>query len=115
EGRKVIAVTANACATASGLYDPLEELGLLCRDAGLWLHVDGAHGAAALLCEEHRHRLRGLEHASSLVWDAHKMLETSVLCAAVLFRRADAVGLAFRQDASYLGTHRDPEIGRAHV
>jgi len=48
-GQQVMAVVANACATATGLYDPLEEIGHFCREHDLWYHVDGAHGASALL------------------------------------------------------------------
>ncbi len=101
EGRTVVAVVASACATATGLYDPLAEVGAACRELGLWLHVDGAHGASALLSARHRARLAGLEAADSLVWDAHKMLGTSALCAAVLFRDPRSAQAAFRQDASY--------------
>ena len=57
DGRRAIALVANACSTAVGCYDPLRELGELCRERGLWLHVDGAHGASALLSPKHRGRL----------------------------------------------------------
>jgi L-2,4-diaminobutyrate decarboxylase len=101
-GRRPVALVAAACATGTGLYDDLEAIGQFCRARGIWLHVDGAHGASALLSPEHRGRLAGIEHADSVVWDAHKMLRTSGLCAAVLFRRADDLTGAFHQQASYL-------------
>ena len=102
DGREVLAVVANACSTALGLYDPLREVGALCRERGLWLHVDGAHGASALVSPALRHRLAGLEQADSLTWDAHKLLATPTLCAAVLVRDHRTLDGAFRQDASYL-------------
>lgn len=102
EGRTVLAVVANACSTALGLYDPLREVGALCRERGLWLHVDGAHGASALLSPALRGRLDGLELADSLTWDAHKLLQAPTLCAAVLVRDHRTLDGAFRQDASYL-------------
>jgi L-2,4-diaminobutyrate decarboxylase len=68
----------------------------------LWLHVDGAHGASALASEKERALLNGVEKADSLTWDAHKMLRTSGLCTAVLFREAHALDRAFQQKASYL-------------
>ncbi len=111
DGRRVFAVVANAPATGTGLYDPIEAMGRFCREHGLWFHVDGAHGAAALLSDRERHRLRGLELADSLIWDAHKMLRTSTLCAAVLFRDERAFDRAFQQEAAYLFYGEDREIG----
>ena len=102
EDKKIMAVVANACATASGLYDPLDEIGDLCREKDLWLHVDGAHGAVALLLEKEKMRMKGVEKADSLIWDAHKMLRTPALSAAVLFRKHEDLARTFRQNGSYL-------------
>jgi L-2,4-diaminobutyrate decarboxylase len=102
EGKRVVAVAANACATSTGLHDPLEEMGSFAREEGLWLHVDGAHGASALLSDRERQLLRGVELADSLSWDAHKMMRTSALCTAVLFRDPRSLDRAFQQDASYI-------------
>ncbi|HLU39053.1 MAG TPA: pyridoxal-dependent decarboxylase, partial [Planctomycetota bacterium] len=108
-GQVPVAMVANACATATGLYDPIAAMADFCAAEGLWLHVDGCHGASALLSPAHRHLLAGVERASSLVWDAHKMLCTSVLCAAVLFRDAEAAGKTFQQDARYFRSDVDAE------
>ena len=102
DGSQILAVVANACSTAVGLYDRLREIGIVCRDLGIWLHVDGAHGASALVSERDRGLLDGLELADSLVWDAHKLLRTPALCAAVLVRDHRTLDGAFREDASYL-------------
>jgi L-2,4-diaminobutyrate decarboxylase len=107
EGKRVLAVVANAAATAVGLYDPLRAIAGICRDRGVWLHVDGAHGASALLSPRLRARLDGLELADSLVWDAHKMLRAPTVCASVLVRDARALDGAFRQEASYLFHEKD--------
>ena len=109
-GRRVMAVGVNACATATGLYDPIREIGELCRERGLWFHVDGAHGASALLSDAEAWRLDGIENADSVVWDAHKLLQTSALCAAVLVRDGRRLPGAFRQDAVYV-TEGEREIG----
>lgn len=102
EGLRVMAVVANACVTSTGAFDPLAEIGAICRDRRIWLHVDGAHGASALLSDTHRHRLRGLEHAQSLTWDAHKMLRVPTLCTALLLRDGTAFDRTFSEEASYL-------------
>jgi L-2,4-diaminobutyrate decarboxylase len=101
-GRRPMALVAAACATSTGLHDDLRGIGEFCREHGIWLHVDGAHGASALLSESLRGLLDGIELADSVVWDAHKMLRTSALCAAVLVRRRADLPAAFQQHASYL-------------
>jgi L-2,4-diaminobutyrate decarboxylase len=107
-GRRPVALVAAACATSTGLHDDLDAIGSFCRERGIWFHVDAAHGASALLSEEHRHLLRGIDRADSVVWDAHKMLRTSSLCAAVLVREAPRLEAAFQQRASYL-IYEDPQ------
>jgi L-2,4-diaminobutyrate decarboxylase len=102
EGKAPMAMVAAACSTGAGLYDRLREVGAFCRERGIWLHVDGAHGASALLSAELRTRLDGIALADSVVWDAHKMLRTPTVCAAVLVRDARDLDAAFREEASYL-------------
>jgi len=101
-GKQVMAVIANACATSTGLYDPIDEIGQFCNENGLWYHVDGAHGASALLSEKYKPLLRGLQRADSMIWDTHKMLRTSTLCAAVLFKDVKNLTQTFQQKGSYL-------------
>jgi len=108
-GGRVMAIVANACATATGLYDPLDEITRFCEEAGYWCHVDAAHGAAALLSPHHREKLRGVERASSMIWDAHKMLRATCLCAAVLFRDERWCDAAFHEEATYLFYGDQPE------
>jgi L-2,4-diaminobutyrate decarboxylase len=102
EDRRPMALVAAACATSTGLHDDLEAIGRFCRERGVWFHVDAAHGASALLSPGHRDLLSGIEQADSVVWDPHKMLRTSSVCAAVLVRDATRLDAAFRQEASYL-------------
>ncbi|GLW05556.1 aspartate aminotransferase family protein [Microtetraspora sp. NBRC 13810] len=113
-GRRPMALVASACSTGTGLYDDLRAIGGFCAEHDVWFHVDGAHGASALLSEEHRHLLDGLELADSLIWDAHKMLRVSSLAAAVLVRREGDLDRAFQQEASYLfyGDRGFDSIGR---
>ena len=97
-----MAVVACACATPIGAFDPLDDIADVCRRHGVWLHVDAAHGGAAVLSERHRHLVAGLERADSVVWDAHKMLFVPGLCAFVFYRDKAHSFEAFRQDAPYL-------------
>lgn len=97
-----MALVANACSTAVGLYDPLEPIAEFCQREGLWFHVDGAHGASALVSPSRRALLKGVELADSLVWDAHKLLRTPALSAALLVRDSEDLDQAFQQEGSYL-------------
>jgi L-2,4-diaminobutyrate decarboxylase len=101
-GRRPMALVAVAGATSTGLHDDLRAIGTFCAEHGIWLHADAAHGASALLSDRHRHLLDGVELADSVIWDAHKMLRTSGLCAAVLVRRGHDLAGAFRQRGDYL-------------
>lgn len=105
-GRTPIAVVASACTTATGAFDPLDEIADVCAAHGTWLHVDGAHGASFVLAPSVRDRLRGIERADSVVWDAHKMLLVPALATGVLFRSGAACAATFAQEASYLFTQR---------
>jgi len=105
-GRRVIGVVANAGSTATGSFDPIDPIADFCAGDGLWLHVDGAHGASAALSTRYRELLAGVERADSLVWDAHKLLAMPALVTAVLFReRARSYGV-FAQRAAYLFADR---------
>lgn len=102
KGKRVVAVVANACSTATGLYDPVDEMADFCREKGLWFHVDGAHGGCALFTPRHRDCLKGIGRADSMILDAHKMLRTPTVCAAVLVREARHLDMVFEETASYL-------------
>jgi L-2,4-diaminobutyrate decarboxylase len=101
-GRRVFAVVASAGSTSTGAFDPLEPVAEFCRQRGLWFHVDGAHGAAAVLSPKYAHLVAGMGRADSLVWDAHKMMLLPALLTAVLFRDSRRSYEAFSQRADYL-------------
>lgn len=101
-GRRVMAVVATAGQTATGAFDDLDAIGRICESFGAWLHVDGAHGASALLSRAHRHRLRGIERAHSIAWDPHKMMLLPLAAGTVLVREAHWLDGAFTQRAPYL-------------
>ena len=98
----IISVVANAGCTATGSIDPLDEIGKFCERENLWFHVDGAHGASALLSKKHSHALHGIERANSIVWDGHKLMYMPATVSAVLFRKPQDGFSAFSQQASYL-------------
>jgi glutamate/tyrosine decarboxylase-like PLP-dependent enzyme len=112
ESRLPFCVVANAGTVNTGAVDLLEELAAFCRERGLWLHVDGAYGAAAVLADAGREALRGLGEADSLAVDPHKWLFQPYECGCVLVRDARALPDAFRTVPEYL---RDSDLAVEEV
>jgi len=106
----VIAVSAAACATPTGAFDPLDAIAEICRQYGVWLHVDAAHGGATCFSERHRHLIAGIEKADSVVCDAHKMMFMPALCAMIFYRDRQNCYATFHQDATYLFDPSAPEL-----
>ena len=70
-------VCANVGSTSSNAMDPVRAIGLICREHGLWLHVDAAMSGTAALCPEFRWILDGLELADSFCFNPHKWMFTN--------------------------------------
>jgi aromatic-L-amino-acid decarboxylase len=98
-GQRPIAVVANAGTIVTGAVDPLPELAALANQHGLWLHVDGAYGAAAALAVPEK--FAGLDQADSISLDAHKWLYQPLDCSVLLYRDPSAARRAFSFAADY--------------
>jgi len=101
-GRVPFCVVANAGTTNTGAIDPLPELVEFCRKEGLWLHVDGAYGAAAVITRRGAELLQGLEAVDSLVLDPHKWLFQPFEMGCVLVREGRRLKETFRVRPEYL-------------
>jgi aromatic-L-amino-acid decarboxylase len=73
-------VCATVGTTSSNALDPLGEIGRICREEGLWLHVDAAMCGTAALCPEFRYIHDGLELADSYCFNPHKWMFTNFDC-----------------------------------
>lgn len=102
EGKKIIAVVSGSCVTATGSYDPIDLIADFCEENDLWLHVDGAHGASALLSDKYKGLLKGIERADSVIWDAHKMMLMPAFATAIIFKNSKNSYKAFYEEASYI-------------
>jgi glutamate/tyrosine decarboxylase-like PLP-dependent enzyme len=98
----VFAVVANVGATNAGIVDHLDSVADFCGRAGLWLHIDGAYGLAAMASPSVRSRLTGLERADSFVVDPHKWLFAPYDCCALVYRDPIRSASAHSQHAGYL-------------
>jgi aromatic-L-amino-acid/L-tryptophan decarboxylase len=73
-------VCATVGTTSSNAMDPVPEIGRICREQKLWLHVDAAMSGTAALCPEFRHTHAGLEFADSYCFNPHKWMFTNFDC-----------------------------------
>ena len=105
----VFAVVASAGSTNAGVVDDLDGVGDVCAERGLWLHVDGAYGGAAILAPSCAETFRGLERADSFIVDPHKWLFAPFDACALLYRDPSIARAAHRQRASYLETLNEGE------
>ena len=85
-GRIPACLVANLGATGVGAMDDLDALGRIARRHDIFAHVDAAWAGSALILEEHRHLLRGVEHFDSFVFNPHKWLMTNFDCSAYFVR-----------------------------
>lgn len=118
-GRRPFLVLANAGTTNTGSVDPLPELAGVCREYGLWLHVDGAHGATAAMTTRGRATVAGLSAADSVVVDPHKWLFQPYEIGCLLVRDPSVLHRAFalsrfRALAGYLDITR-PAPGEVNL
>jgi aromatic-L-amino-acid decarboxylase len=100
----VAAVVATVGTTSTTSVDPVGEIAQACRRAGAWLHVDAAYAGAAMVCPEFRWAFDGVEHADSLVVNAHKWLFTPMDCSLLWTRRPQDFRAAFSLVPEYLRT-----------
>lgn len=103
----------------SGAFDPFAPLCRAAREAGAWVHIDGAFGLWARACESTAHLTAGVERADSWAVDAHKTLNAPYDCGIALCRDQAALVDALQASDAYLqfGDGRDgmlytPEMSR---
>jgi glutamate/tyrosine decarboxylase-like PLP-dependent enzyme len=109
-GLRPLIVVANAGATNTGAVDPLSAVAELCREWGLWLHVDAAYGGFAALTERGRRALAGMELADSVTLDPHKWLYQPIECGSLLVREGHLLRQAFTINPDYLADYKSDEV-----
>ena len=107
EGIRPVAVCAVAGTTSTTSFDPLEEIAEICRDSGIWLHVDAAYAGPAAIAPELRPLFAGWEHADSIVVNPHKWLFTPIDCSLLYCRRPEALQEVFSMTPAYLRTREE--------
>jgi glutamate/tyrosine decarboxylase-like PLP-dependent enzyme len=95
-------IVATAGTTSSGAIDDLNALASIAERYGLWLHVDGAYGAAAAFSDKHRGLLSGIERADSITIDPHKWLSMPFAAGIILTRHASMLEKTFSVASPYM-------------
>jgi sulfinoalanine decarboxylase len=109
-GIPVIAVVATAGTTVRGAVDPLAAMAALCKQQGVWLHVDGAIGAVFGLIAGHRQRVAGIELADSVTINPQKLLGITKTSSLLLLAEPRQLGAAFATGLPYM----EPSWGGGH-
>ena len=110
EGRTPFCVVATAGTVTSGAIDPLNELADLCERENLWLHIDGAYGAFAILSDRLRPQLTPAGRGNSMTLDPHKLLFNSVEAGCVLVRDRNSMLRTYSFVPDYLSIPSDPDL-----
>jgi aromatic-L-amino-acid decarboxylase len=104
-GVKPVAVVATLGTTSTTSVDPVNEIARICRERGVWLHVDGAYAGVTAMLPERRALFEGWEHADSIVVNPHKWLFVPFDLSAFYCRRMDALRQAFSLVPEFLKTN----------
>ncbi len=100
-------VCAQAGEVNTGAFDPIAEIGELCRERNAWCHLDGAFGLWAAVSPSHRRLLEGFEAADSWATDAHKWLNVPYDCGIAVVADRSAHRAAMSSSAAYIPAHDD--------
>lgn len=101
--------------TAVCSFDNLNEIGQICEEENLWLHVDAAYAGSALICPEFRHLLKGIERVNSFNMNPSKWMLVNFDCSAMWVRDRKILTNALTVDPLYLQhSHSDKAVDFRH-
>ncbi|XP_068591923.1 aromatic-L-amino-acid decarboxylase isoform X1 [Cebidichthys violaceus] len=96
--------------TSSCAFDHITELGPICNEENMWMHIDAAYAGSAFICPEFRPLLNGVEFADSLNFNPHKWLLINFDCSTMWVKKREDIIGAFKMDPLYL-KHENQESG----
>jgi glutamate/tyrosine decarboxylase-like PLP-dependent enzyme len=112
KGLQPFCLIATAGTTNTGTVDPLSELSEICKSEGIWFHIDGAYGGAAMLTKKGKTLLKGIEKADSLTVDPHKWFYQPYEIGCLLVRNTKHLTGTFTEKPEYL---KDVEGNRSEI
>lgn len=109
-GHQPICVVASLGTTGTTAIDPLKSIAEICKKHNIWLHIDAAYAGTALVLEEYRWMIEGLEDADSFVFNPHKWMFTNFDCSAYYVKDQRSLLNTFEIMPEYLKTKFDKEV-----
>lgn len=106
-------IGATVGTTTAGVIDPLARIADVATRENLWFHVDGAWGGALGFFQEFRQQVVGIEHADSVIVDAHKWLAVPMGGGLYLTRHRDILQRTFDTSATYMARAHDDRMDPA--
>ncbi|XP_052225144.1 aromatic-L-amino-acid decarboxylase-like [Dreissena polymorpha] len=97
-----IYVCATLGTTPSCAFDCVKELGVVCQEESIWMHIDAAYAGSAFICPEFRPLLEGVEFAESFNFNAHKWLKVNFDCSVMWVRNSNLITGPFNVESLYL-------------
>ncbi len=96
--------------TGSNAVDPMEEIGKICTQERIWLHIDAAHAGTAAFLPEKRKYFKGIEYADSYTFNPHKWMFTNFDCSLLYVKNRDDLTKTFSITPEYLKTEVDKQV-----
>ncbi|PNY27262.1 Glutamate decarboxylase [Tolypocladium capitatum] len=84
QGKTPLYVNSTAGSTVRGSFDPFEEISSVCREFGMWLHIDASWGGPVVFSAQQQWKLKGSHLADSLTVNPHKMMNAPTTCSFLL-------------------------------
>ena len=100
-------IIGTAGTTGTGTIDELNQLNSICKKNNIWFHVDAAYGGGAILSQDLKHQLSGIEKSDSITFDAHKWMSAPMGTSIFLTSRNDILGKTFRITTEYMPKEAD--------
>ncbi|BDD05503.1 pyridoxal phosphate-dependent decarboxylase family protein [Aureibacter tunicatorum] len=100
-------IIGTAGTTGTGTIDQLNQLNYICKKYNIWFHVDAAYGGGAILSQDLKHNLSGIEKSDSITFDAHKWMSVPMGTSIFLTSKDDILGKTFRITTEYMPKEAD--------
>lgn len=101
QGKTPFYVNSTAGTTVKGSFDPFEEISKICKEFGLWMHIDASWGGSVIFSKAQSWKMKGSHLADSLTVNPHKMLNAPCTCSLLLgpdmriFQRANSTSAGY--------------------